>query len=87
MLTRARRYRSLAAGNFVQGASLGVVQLLLGLVSAGLGALIAGFGAARCGLAVPLFAGPGARYLESRLCGGRTGGLRHSPAAARFSIA
>jgi O-antigen/teichoic acid export membrane protein len=49
VLTRARRYRSLAAGNFVQGASLGVVQLLLGLVSAGLGALIAGFGAARLG--------------------------------------
>ena len=49
VLTRARSYRSLAVGNFVQGASLGVVQLLLGLVSAGLGALIAGFGAARLG--------------------------------------
>jgi O-antigen/teichoic acid export membrane protein len=48
-LTRARRYRSLAAGNFVQGASLGVVQLLLGLAGGGLGALIAGFGAARLG--------------------------------------
>jgi O-antigen/teichoic acid export membrane protein len=49
VLTRMRRYRSLAAGNFVQGASLGVVQLLLGLVGGGLGALIAGFGAARLG--------------------------------------
>lgn len=49
VLTRASRYRGLAAGNFVQGASLGVVQLLLGLVSAGPGALIAGFGAARLG--------------------------------------
>jgi O-antigen/teichoic acid export membrane protein len=48
-LTRARRYRSLAAANFVQGASLGVIQLLLGLVSAGVGALLAGFGAARLG--------------------------------------
>ena len=49
VLTRARRYRSLAAGNFVQGASLGVIQLLLGLVSPGPGALITGFGAARLG--------------------------------------
>lgn len=49
VLTRVRRYRSLAAGNFVQGASLGVIQLLLGLVGAGLGALLAGFGAARLG--------------------------------------
>jgi O-antigen/teichoic acid export membrane protein len=49
VLTRVRRYRSLAAGNFVQGASLGVVQLLLGLAGGGLGALLAGFGAARLG--------------------------------------
>jgi len=49
VLTRARRYRSLATANFVQGASLGVVQLLLGLASAGVGSLLAGFGAARLG--------------------------------------
>lgn len=49
VLTRARNYRSLAVGNFIQGASLGVVQLLLGLVSTGVGALLAGFGAARLG--------------------------------------
>jgi O-antigen/teichoic acid export membrane protein len=49
VLTRARRYRSLAAGNFIQGAALGVVQLLLGLVNGGVGALITGFGAARLG--------------------------------------
>jgi O-antigen/teichoic acid export membrane protein len=47
VLTRERRYRSLAAGNLVQGASLGVVQLLLGMISAGVGELIAGFGSAR----------------------------------------
>ena len=47
VLTRAQRYRNLAAGNFVQGASFGVVQLLLGMISAGVGELIAGFGAAR----------------------------------------
>jgi O-antigen/teichoic acid export membrane protein len=47
VLTRAQRYGSLAAGNFVQGASFGVVQLLLGMISAGVGELIAGFGAAR----------------------------------------
>jgi O-antigen/teichoic acid export membrane protein len=49
VLTRRRRYRSLAAGNFFQGASVGVLQLLLGLVSGGLGALLTGFGAARLG--------------------------------------
>jgi O-antigen/teichoic acid export membrane protein len=49
VLTRARRYRSLAVGNFIQGASLGVVQLLLGLAGGGLGALLAGFGTARLG--------------------------------------
>jgi O-antigen/teichoic acid export membrane protein len=47
VLMRAQRYRGLAAGNFVQGASFGVVQLLLGMISAGVGELIAGFGAAR----------------------------------------
>jgi O-antigen/teichoic acid export membrane protein len=56
VLIRARRYRSLAAGNFIQGASLGVIQVLLGLVSAGPGALIAGFGAARLGW-LPAFRG------------------------------
>jgi O-antigen/teichoic acid export membrane protein len=49
VLTRARRYRNLAVANFVQGASLSVVQLFLGLASAGVGSLIAGFGAARLG--------------------------------------
>jgi O-antigen/teichoic acid export membrane protein len=49
VLTRARRYRDLAVANFVQGASMGLVQLLFGLASAGVGALLAGFGAARLG--------------------------------------
>lgn len=49
VLTRARRYRSLAVANFAQGASLSIIQLSLGLVSAGVGSLIAGFGAARLG--------------------------------------
>jgi O-antigen/teichoic acid export membrane protein len=57
VLTRARRYRGLAVGNFVQGASLGVVQLLLGLAGGGLGALLAGFGAARLGW-LPALRGP-----------------------------
>ena len=48
-LTRDRRYHSLAVQNFFQGASLGVVQLLLGLISASAGALLAGFGVARLG--------------------------------------
>ena len=47
VLTRAQQYRGLAVANFIQGASLGVVQLLLGMISAGVGALLAGFGAAR----------------------------------------
>jgi O-antigen/teichoic acid export membrane protein len=47
VLTRERRYRALAAANFVQGASLGVVQLLLGFVSADVGSLLTGFGMAR----------------------------------------
>lgn len=49
VLTRARRYRGLAVANFVQGASMGLVQLFLGLASAGVGSLLAGFGAARLG--------------------------------------
>jgi O-antigen/teichoic acid export membrane protein len=48
-LTRARRYRSLAVANFLQGAGLGVAQLLLGLVNTGAGALLGGFGLARLG--------------------------------------
>jgi len=47
VLTRERRYRCLSIANFIQGASLGIVQVLLGLVSAGVGSLLAGFGAAR----------------------------------------
>jgi len=46
-LTRERGYRSLSIANLIQGASLGIVQVLLGLVSAGVGSLLAGFGAAR----------------------------------------
>lgn len=49
VLTRARRYRSLAVANFFQGASLGVIQMSLGLVSASIGSLLAGFGVARLG--------------------------------------
>jgi O-antigen/teichoic acid export membrane protein len=49
ILTRDRRYRSLAAGNFLQGAGLGVVQLFLGLISPGIDSLLAGFGSARLG--------------------------------------
>ena len=49
VLTRARRYRSLAIANFLQAASLSIVQVSLGLLSAGVGSLIAGFGAARLG--------------------------------------
>ena len=49
VLTRDRSYRSLAAGNFLQGAGLGVVQLFLGLISPGVDSLLAGFGAARLG--------------------------------------
>ena len=49
VLTRDRRYRSLAAGNFLQGAGLGVVQLFLGLISPGVDSLLAGFGSARLG--------------------------------------
>lgn len=49
VLTRAREYRALALGNFIQGASLAVVQLLLGLASNGAGSLLAGFGVARLG--------------------------------------
>jgi O-antigen/teichoic acid export membrane protein len=49
VLTRAREYRSLAVGNFAQGAGLAVVQLLLGLANTGAGSLLAGFGAARLG--------------------------------------
>ena len=49
VLTRERRYRSLAIANFIQGAGLGIIQLMLGLVSAGVGSLLAGFGAARLG--------------------------------------
>jgi O-antigen/teichoic acid export membrane protein len=49
VLTRSRKYRSLAVANFVQGASQGVIQLLLGLVSAAAGSLLAGFGVARLG--------------------------------------
>jgi O-antigen/teichoic acid export membrane protein len=49
VLTRARRYRNLATANFVQGASLGVVQLLLGLISGSADSLLAGFGTARLG--------------------------------------
>jgi O-antigen/teichoic acid export membrane protein len=48
-LTRARSYRNLAVANFVQGASLGVAQLLLGSVSAGVGSLLVGFGVSRLG--------------------------------------
>ena len=47
VLTRDRQYRRLAAGNFFQGASVGIVQLLLGVISAGVGALIVGFVVAR----------------------------------------
>ena len=49
VLTRDRRYRSLAAGNFLQGAGLGVVQLFLGLISPGVDSLLVGFGSARLG--------------------------------------
>ena len=47
VMTRAQRYRSLAAGNFGQGASMGVIQLLLGMINPGVGALLAGFGLSR----------------------------------------
>jgi O-antigen/teichoic acid export membrane protein len=46
-MTRAQRYRSLAAGNFGQGASMGLIQLFLGMISPGVGALLAGFGLSR----------------------------------------
>jgi len=49
VLMRERRYRSLAAGNFLQGAGLGVIQLFLGLISPGIDSLLAGFGSARLG--------------------------------------
>ena len=49
VLTRARSYRNLGIANFVQGASVCIVQLCLGLVSADVGSLIAGFGASRLG--------------------------------------
>lgn len=80
VLTRAQRYRGLAAGNFVQCASFGVVQLLLGMISAGVGELIAGFGAARlCWLpALNTFRrkvpGIGALWRENRRFGILAGG-------------
>lgn len=46
-LTRAQDYRLLAFFNFVQGASIGVIQVILGWAGAGVGALLAGFAAAR----------------------------------------
>ena len=45
--TRRRDYRSLAWGNFVQGAASGVIQVVLGWFSPGAGSLVAGFAAAR----------------------------------------
>ncbi len=45
--TRRRDYRSLAWGNFVQGAAGGVIQVVLGWFSSGAGSLVAGFAAAR----------------------------------------
>jgi O-antigen/teichoic acid export membrane protein len=47
VMTRAQRYRSLSAANFVQSASMGVIQLLLGVISPGADALLAGFGLSR----------------------------------------
>jgi O-antigen/teichoic acid export membrane protein len=67
VLTRARRYGGLAIANFVQGASLGVVQLLLGFVSAGTGSLLAGFGAARLGWLPSLRRSPHARAKSAGL--------------------
>jgi O-antigen/teichoic acid export membrane protein len=46
-LTRTQRYRKLAFANFVQGASVGVTQLVLGWLNATVTSLLVGFGLGR----------------------------------------